>query len=94
MHGENENFRLRGEFADLTGGLHAVQEGHADVEDGNVRFELTGFLDRFTTVDGLGANLPAVLGLQKRAEAGANNVMVIGYEDSNWQAEPQYLQVL
>jgi hypothetical protein len=94
MHGENEDLRFRGKLADLAGGFHAVEEGHADVEDGHVRLELTGFLNGFTPVGSLGANLPAVPGLQEGAEAGADNVMVIGYEDSNWQDEPQYLQVL
>jgi len=94
MHGEYEDFGFRGKLADLAGGFHAVEEGHADVEDGHVRLELTGFFNGFTPVGGLGANLPTVPGLQEGAEAGADNVMVIGYEDSNWQDEPQYLQVL
>jgi hypothetical protein len=94
MHGENEDFGFRRKLTDLAGGFHAVEEGHTDVEDGHVRLELAGFLNGFATVGGLGANLPAVPGLQEGAEAGADNMMVIGYEDSNWQDEPQYLQVL
>lgn len=94
MHGEYEDFGFRGKLADLAGGFHAVEEGHADVEDGHVRLEFTGFFNGFTPVGSLGANLPTVPGLQEGAEAGADNVMVIGYEDSNWQDEPQYLQVL
>jgi hypothetical protein len=94
MHSENKDFRFRGKLTDLARGFHAVEEGHADVEDGHVRLELTGFLNGFATVGSLGANLPTVPGLQEGAEAGADDMMVIGYEDSNWQDEPQYLQVL
>jgi hypothetical protein len=94
MHSENKDFRFRGKLADLARGFHAVEEGHTDVEDGHVRLELTGFLNSFATVGSFGANLPAVPGLQEGAEVGADNMMVIGYEDSNWQDEPQYLQVL
>ena len=77
VHGEDENFGGRGGLADLAGGFDAVEERHADVEDGDARFVLPCFFDGVTAVGGFGANLPAGARLEECAEAGADDGVII-----------------
>ena len=81
MHGEDENFGGRRGFADLASGFDAVQERHADVEDGDVGLVLGGFFDSVAAVGGFGAHLPAGARLEKSAEAGADDGVIIRDQD-------------
>ena len=54
MHSEDNDFGSRGSVANLTGGLEAVQTGHADVNYGYMGFQLGRFFNGFLTVGGLG----------------------------------------
>src|SRR5260370_12021857 len=58
MHGEDQNFGGGRGFADVASGLDTVEERHADVEDGDVRLVLCGFIDGVAAVGGFGADLP------------------------------------
>jgi hypothetical protein len=81
MHGEDENFGGGRGFADLAGGFDAVEKGHADIEDGDVRLVLGGFFDGVSTVGGFGTDLPAGARLEESAEAGTDNGVIIGDQD-------------
>lgn len=82
VHGENEDFGGgRGE-TNLPCGFDAVEERHADVEDGDVRFELGGFVDGIAAVGGFGADLPAGARLEEGAQTGTNDGVVIRDQDA------------
>jgi hypothetical protein len=83
VHAQNEDFCLRGKFANLASGFNSVQQRHADIEHSYVRLEPAGFLHRFTAIRGFCAHLPARLGLEESPESRAHNVMVIRYQDAN-----------
>jgi len=81
VHGENENFGGGRGFANLASGFDAVEERHADVQDGNLGFVLGGLFDGVAAVGGFGADLPAGVRLEKSAEAGADNGVIIRDQD-------------
>ena len=82
VHGEDKDLRGRGGDAHAARGFDAVEEGHADIEDGDIRFKPGGFFDGFTAVGGFGANLPAGARLEKSAEASANYGVIIRDQDA------------
>jgi len=69
VHGEDEDFRGGRGFADLAGGFDTVEKGHADVENGDVRFVFGGLFDRVAAVDGLRADFPTAAGFDQYAQA-------------------------
>ena len=77
MHGEDQDFGGGGSGADTASSFDAVEERHADIEDGDVWFEFGSFFDGVATIGGFGADLPARTRFQKSAKAGANNGMII-----------------
>src|SRR5260370_21073091 len=81
MHGEDQNFGGGRGFADVASGLDTVEERHADVEDGDVRLVLCGFIDGVAAVGGFGADLPTGARLKKSPETGANYRVIIGDQD-------------
>jgi hypothetical protein len=81
VHGEDENFSGRGDFANLASGFDAVEERHADIEDGDVGLVLGGFFDGIAAIGGFGADLPAGARLEKSAEAGADDGVIIRDQD-------------
>ena len=81
VHGEDENFGGRGGFADLASDFDTVEERHADVENGDVGFVFDGFFDGVAAVGSFGADLPARARLEKSAEAGADNGVIIRDQD-------------
>ena len=56
MHAENENFCLRAILTDETSRLHAVQIGHGNIEDRDVRFKADRELSRFPSAGGFSHN--------------------------------------
>jgi len=76
----------------VAGGVHAVEKGHADIEDGDIGFVLGGFFDGVATINGFGADLPAIAGFEEGAQAGANNGVIIrdqnakgGHREPPWE---------
>src|SRR3974390_908302 len=63
MHGEDEDFRGGRSGADAAGGFDTIEEGHADIKDGYVGFQLRGFFYGVATLGGFRADLPAGAGL-------------------------------
>jgi len=82
MHSEDNNFCIWTCSANLAGGLKAVNIGHADVQDGNVRFELICFFHRFLAVRGLTDDSPSASGAQDSPDAVPNEFVVIREEDA------------
>lgn len=87
VHGEDKNFGFRGGSMDAASGFDAVEERHADIEDGDIRFDASGFFGGVAAIGGFGANLPAGAGFEKRAQAGANDGVIIGDEDAKRRHE-------
>ena len=73
--------RVGGE--DAPGGLQAVELGHADVHQDDVRMEARGLADGFDAVVGLGDHLDVVLVCEQQPEAGAHHRLVVGDEDAD-----------
>jgi len=60
MHGKNQNLGTGGDFSYAARGFHAVQEGHADIKDGDIRLMFSGLIDGVATVGSFGADLPGI----------------------------------
>jgi hypothetical protein len=82
VHGEDEDFGVGGGLVDAASGFNTVEEGHADVEDGDVGLELGGFVDSLASVSGFGADLPAGARLEEGAQTGTDHSVVISDEDA------------
>ncbi len=54
---QEDNSGLWGEFADLASGCDTVQVWEPDIEHNQVRFQLTGFLDRLEPIRGFANDL-------------------------------------
>jgi hypothetical protein len=77
MHGQNQDFRFRGELVNLPRGFDAVQKRHGDVKNGDVRLELASLLDGFAPIPGFRTHFPSAPGLQKGAESSAHDLVII-----------------
>jgi hypothetical protein len=64
-------------------GLDAVQVGHADIHQDDIRGEPFGQGDRLGAVGGLAHHLHARLTFQDQPEAGPDRLLVIGDEDAH-----------
>ena len=82
MHSEDNNFCIWTCSANLAGGLKAVNIGHADVQDGYVRFKLICFFHRFLAVRGLADDSPSASGAKDSPDAVPNEFVVIREENA------------
>jgi hypothetical protein len=82
VHGEDEDLGVRRGLANATGSVHAIQKGHADIEDGDIGFVLGGFFDGVAAVNGFGADLPAFARFKESAQSGANDGVIIRDQDA------------
>ena len=71
-------------LGDLFGGFDAVEIGHADVEDGDVGFELGGLSDGLAAVFGFADDGEFGLLLDEKAQAATDEGVVVGEQDSNF----------
>jgi hypothetical protein len=71
----------------LLGGFDAVEIGHADVEDGDVGFELRCLGDGLAAVFGFADNRELGLLFDEKAEATAYEVVIVGEQDSDFSHE-------
>jgi hypothetical protein len=63
---------------ELTGRIQAVEIGHPNIHDHDVRVQLQSLLDRLAAVAGFTADFPAFMFFQKRAQTAAHDFMVVG----------------
>src|SRR5208283_5305352 len=82
MHGEDKDLGVGRGLANAAGGVHAIQKGHANIEDGDIGLEPGGFFDGVAAVNGFGANLPALARFQESAQAGTNDGVIIRDQDA------------
>ena len=82
VHGEDENFGIGGGGTNAASGFDAVEERHADVEDGDVGLEFGGFFDGVAAVGGFGADFPAGAGFEESAKARADDGVIIRDQDA------------
>jgi hypothetical protein len=68
---------------DLARGGEAVQLRHADVHEHHVGAQRAGQLDRLAAVPSLAHDLHVLLRVEQRAEAGADETLVVGEEDAD-----------
>ena len=66
---------------DLLGGLDAVDCGHLDVDEHDIRAVLCGKRHRLLAAGGLGDHLDVVFGFEQRPDAAADQRLVVGDED-------------
>lgn len=85
MHGEDDHLGPGLERSEFAGSIDGVHDGQLIVEDGDVRLRFGHKFDGAPAVLGLGDHLPAGLVTQDGAEAGADDVMVIGNEAEHGQ---------
>ena len=71
---------------DPPGRLDAVELGHADVHQDDVRRQASGLVDRLAPVRGLADDLEVLLGVEDHAEARADERLVVGDEDADAHA--------
>ena len=71
---------------DLPGGLDAVDRGHLDVHQRDIRAVLRGERHRLLPVGCLGDHLNVVFGLKQGPDAAADQRLVVGEEDSDHEA--------
>ena len=76
--GQHNDFELGIVLQKLTRSVQAVEGWHANVEDDNIRLQLLGHFDRLAAIGGFPAHFPALMFLEKRTQAPANNFVVIG----------------
>jgi hypothetical protein len=69
-------------LANLSGCLDSAQERERIVDHGDIRFGLQRFFDRFLAVGRLGNDVPAGMRFQDRPQTRADNLMIVGNEDS------------
>jgi len=67
---------------DLSGSIEAIQEGHGEIEDGDVGKKVLGESDGLMAVRGLPDKLKA-FPLQESLQALADNRVVVGEENPN-----------
>ena len=82
MHREYQYLDLRVALADLPCRLDAVHQRNAVIEDRHVGPGFPRLCDRVLAIGRLGDDLPAVVRLQNRPQAGSNDLMIIGDEDA------------
>ena len=82
VHGEDEDFGIGGSGTNAASGFDAVEERHADVEDGDVGLEFGGFFDGVAAVGGFGADFPAGTGFEQSAKARADDGVIIRDQDA------------
>lgn len=75
--------RVRG---DAPGRLDAVHDGHLDVDESDVGQPLLGEREALLAVGGLGHHLDVVLEVEQRAEAAADERLVIDQQDPDHEA--------
>jgi hypothetical protein len=80
MHRQQDDFRFGRGLQDGSSGINAIQEGHIEIEQGDVRAELSGQPDRFSTVGGFSHN-GETLPLYQELQTLTNDGMVIGHQD-------------
>jgi hypothetical protein len=82
VHGKDENLGIARSRTDAGGGVHAIEKRHADIEDGDIGLQLTGFVNGIAAIRGFGADLPPGARFEEGAESGANNGMIIRDKDA------------
>ena len=79
--------RRRDALADeLTGRLDAVEGGHADVHDDDVRAAPAGLGDALATVGRLADDLDVILAVEDHPEAGPDELLVVHEQDADAHA--------
>ena len=84
IHAEDDDRSFRIAVGNLFGGFDAVEVGHADVEYGDVGFELGGLRDGLTAVFGFADDGEFGLLFDEQTEAATDEGVVVGEQDANF----------
>src|SRR5215813_1977105 len=79
MYGQKNDFRFGRGLHDSHSSISAIQQGHIEIEQGNVGAELLGQPDRFAAVGGLPDD-DETFPLYQELQALTNDEMVIGHQ--------------
>jgi hypothetical protein len=75
--GEDDDLGVRPLGEDLPRRLGAVEQGHREVHQDQVRLQLPSQLDGFAPVAGLGHHLELGVGGQQRRQAGSHELVIV-----------------
>jgi len=84
MHRLHEDQGLGEEGEDFPGGVQAVELGHHEIQNDQMRFELFTQLDCLPTILGFPAHLPVGARLQHGSKAFSNQAVIVGDEDARF----------
>src|SRR2546421_10639765 len=79
---QNRYLLARFVVQNLASGVEAVQRRHANIQNHNVRFEVSNFLHGLAAITSLTAYFPAGMRCQKRADTATNDFMVISHKNT------------
>ena len=83
VHGQHQDPHFRICLENLRGRIQAIQLGHANVEDHDLRTKRSGFLNGFPSVTGLTHYLPIRLRFQKSAQAPTHDRVIVRDQNRN-----------
>ena len=83
MVAHDDDFELRLLLPEQTGGLEAVFDGHADVEQDEVGREFAGEFDGLSAIGSFSANLKPVFAIEDAGETAANEFVIVCNQDAH-----------
>jgi hypothetical protein len=83
VHAQDDDVRGRRGGNDLPRGFNAIQLGHADIEHGDIGVVLCHEFDGLTALVGFGHDFKIGLLFQKKFDAGADDRVVVGEQDTD-----------
>ena len=92
MDGEEDNFGGRCDLAYLVCSLDAIHDRHIDVEEDEVRMQLSDLLDSLLAIFSFAANVHGVP-VQKRADRLPRYLIIVHDQDPDWHLRFLALQV-
>ena len=81
MHRQDEDLGLRVVLQHLPGGFQPIQGRHADVKNGDIRFEFQGFFHGLASIAGLRRHFPPRLSFQKGAQPFPHDFVIVRYQE-------------
>src|SRR5438046_1479260 len=73
----------------LPSGVEAVQRRHANIQNHDVRFEVSNFLHGIAAITSFTAYFPTGMRCQQRADTSTNDFMVVSYKNTESHKNPQ-----
>lgn len=82
MHGQHEDFGVRGDLAQQGQRFQTAQRRHGQIEQDQIRLSLLGEGERLSAVAGLRHNAQIRLRTKQEAQADAKDGVIVGEQNS------------